>query len=725
MVFKRDSKILIVIGICILKFITCLSLNHVLNNSNCLKNYTNQSIYCSPGVLRDAIGNFLEKNCHVKGHEEITTKNAMETLLKDPCILTKIASILDIHKLRIIASRGQTGFEESLSKCNDSIRGNIIKSVAVIQGNENSYENLKRHLLQVLSREINCYIVLCKMVCTSVIMNLAYTLGYASTTYVWISIGQPASKKEMKYPKKWAAISITPIKMSVAKPKLFDLKKEPANIVCYKIKLVTSQDEQYQFQHIPSYLHKDYTTSSEDVIVKELFSYTPKSHFKLSKFFKKEAVKVVAVTRYFHYREDLLDQRDFSCRYGLLCWVYALNNQSDARKRIPNCCQGHVIDILLLLKEDLNVNIHLYEVEDGKYGSINNGAWNGLIGEVVSGRADIAADFLSVTESRMSSVDFCDSFYKEEVVLASKLQFSNLKLLNLELFASVRPQFWAIILTTTFIVSVIIYWSERFINTDFPCETWIQFFLYSIGLLVQRDVGGSIPHCVGSRTVSIVLALAMMIAMTTYVAVLATKNITTKKVLPISGLDDEKAKFPTSSFKIATLKDSAHSQFFERNKNPELRRLGKFMKPHNFDSISEIIEKIQRGSLQAVVIAQSSLSILWNMYDSCDIQYENTISHDQLAFSLKKGFHLKEEISALMRMYRENGKLDVIEKRWLTAKCPQTTGVSQSFGMLYLSGACCMLLLGVILSGGVLIIEHVCFAKNRGRRSSYNVQNSV
>ena len=185
----------------------------------------------------------------------------------------------------------------------------------------------------------------------------------------------------------------------------------------------------------------------------------------------------------------------------------------------------------------------------------------------------------------MSSVDFCDSLYSTDMALASKLQFSNLPLRNLEFFASIRPRIWAIIFTTTFIASIVIYCSERIICTEFRCESWLQFFLYSIGLLVQRDVGGSIPHYVGSRTVSIVLAIAMIIVMTTYVAVLATKNITTKQTLPISGLNDQKAKSPTPSFKIGTWKDTSCSEFFERSKNPDVRRLGKFMKPYNSKNV--------------------------------------------------------------------------------------------------------------------------------------------
>ena len=46
--------------------------------------------------------------------------------------------------------------------------------------------------------------------------------------------------------------------------------------------------------------------------------------------------------------------------------------------------------------------------EDRLWGAEINGSWNGLIGEVASGKADMAAQCLSVTESRHSVVDFTE-----------------------------------------------------------------------------------------------------------------------------------------------------------------------------------------------------------------------------------------------------------------------------------------------------------------------------
>ena len=46
---------------------------------------------------------------------------------------------------------------------------------------------------------------------------------------------------------------------------------------------------------------------------------------------------------------------------------------------------------MFLFLKALNFTFDLYLVEDGKFGSVDeNGNWNGLIGELVVGRAEMA-----------------------------------------------------------------------------------------------------------------------------------------------------------------------------------------------------------------------------------------------------------------------------------------------------------------------------------------------
>uniref|UniRef100_A0A1I8B852 Lig_chan-Glu_bd domain-containing protein n=1 Tax=Meloidogyne hapla TaxID=6305 RepID=A0A1I8B852_MELHA len=74
--------------------------------------------------------------------------------------------------------------------------------------------------------------------------------------------------------------------------------------------------------------------------------------------------------------------------------------------------EGYCIDMLKMLKLALNFTFDLYLVGDGKFGSIDeNGNWDGLIGELVVGRAEIAIGPISILAERENDIDFTVPFY--------------------------------------------------------------------------------------------------------------------------------------------------------------------------------------------------------------------------------------------------------------------------------------------------------------------------
>lgn len=65
-----------------------------------------------------------------------------------------------------------------------------------------------------------------------------------------------------------------------------------------------------------------------------------------------------------------------------------------------------------MIQVEVNFTYTIYEVEDGSFGTMDdNGNWNGLIGALVSGSADIALAPLSVMAERENDVDFTVPYY--------------------------------------------------------------------------------------------------------------------------------------------------------------------------------------------------------------------------------------------------------------------------------------------------------------------------
>lgn len=69
--------------------------------------------------------------------------------------------------------------------------------------------------------------------------------------------------------------------------------------------------------------------------------------------------------------------------------------------------EGFSIDLMNELSDNLGFNYELKQVADSRHGTeSDDGTWNGMIGEVVNGRADIATGDLTITKDRSEVVDF-------------------------------------------------------------------------------------------------------------------------------------------------------------------------------------------------------------------------------------------------------------------------------------------------------------------------------
>lgn len=71
-----------------------------------------------------------------------------------------------------------------------------------------------------------------------------------------------------------------------------------------------------------------------------------------------------------------------------------------------NGFSGFLIDLMNEVADKLGVQYSLYLSPNGFYGVYNGSAWNGMIAELINGRADLALADLTVTEPRKRAVDF-------------------------------------------------------------------------------------------------------------------------------------------------------------------------------------------------------------------------------------------------------------------------------------------------------------------------------
>ena len=74
--------------------------------------------------------------------------------------------------------------------------------------------------------------------------------------------------------------------------------------------------------------------------------------------------------------------------------------------------EGYNVDLISEVASILGFNYTINLVADGNYGSYNekNKTWNGMIGELLSQKADLAVADLTITYERETGVDFTMPF---------------------------------------------------------------------------------------------------------------------------------------------------------------------------------------------------------------------------------------------------------------------------------------------------------------------------
>ena len=296
-------------------------------------------------------------------------------------------------------------------------------------------------------------------------------------------------------------------------------------------------------------------------------------------------------------------------------------------------------------------------------------------------------------------------------MIVAKSERQPLPYFNSECFAGLTNHSWICILCLTVFVSLFLYIVEKIRYLNGSKLRWVDGFIYTVGLLFQRDIGGSNPHYMGSRAIAVAFAIGTMIIITAYTAELTANNVNYVKKLPISGFYDPKVTKPTSDFRFETYRDTSLSYIFEKNEKQMWRDVGSFMQPYNFESTIQAFEAFRKGKLQAIIIPDKYLSKAWRESKNCDIQKAGKgFISEEWAFALPKGSQWKQPISSYLREYKEYGLISDIERNWMSGTCTNedkdAMASAEQYSLLYLSGACCMLLGGLVLS--VVIFISAC-----------------
>ena len=249
-----------------------------------------------------------------------------------------------------------------------------------------------------------------------------------------------------------------------------------------------------------------------------------------------------------------------TCEIGVPCYEHSNIKNNNTDDMFVFCVSGLMIDLLGLIQNALDFPYELYLVPDGRYGAIDDitGHWNGMIGEVLYGKADMALGTITINVQRSRTVDFTTPYGEVGTGMLVSNGNSARPLITMEFLEPFRTNLWIAILTTILAILIALWSLDRktrafYATNAHPllrkCEkyckreesvTLLESMSYTWSTFVHVPAGSGFPRSLSARFVAIFFAFAMIILSSTYTANLAANKVKDESEEPITGILDEK-----------------------------------------------------------------------------------------------------------------------------------------------------------------------------------------
>ncbi|XP_020280170.1 glutamate receptor ionotropic, NMDA 2B isoform X3 [Pseudomyrmex gracilis] len=393
----------------------------------------------------------------------------------------------------------------------------------------------------------------------------------------------------------------------------------------------------------------------------------------------------------------------------------ALKNES-----FYQCCSGFCIDLLQKFSEEIGFTYELVRVEDGKWGTLENGKWNGLIADLVNRKTDMVMTSLMINSEREAVVDFTIPYMETGIaIVVAKRTGIISPTAFLEPFDTASWMLVGIVAIHAATVMILFFeWASPSgfdmkknpsTNHRFSfCRTyWLVW-----AVLFQAAVHIDSPRGFTARFMTNVWALFAVVFLAIYTANLAAFMITREEFHEFTGVDDHRLAKPFSHkpmFKFGTIPwshtDSTLAKYF--------KEMHSYMRAFNKSSVAEGIEAVITGEMDAFIYDGTVLDYLVAQDEDCRLLTVGSwyaMTGYGLAFSRNSKY--LQMFNKRLLDYRDNGDLERLRRYWMTGTCKPGKEVQKSSDPLALEqflSAFLLLMMGILLAAVFLLLEHVYF----------------
>uniref|UniRef100_A0AAX7V1G0 Glutamate receptor n=1 Tax=Astatotilapia calliptera TaxID=8154 RepID=A0AAX7V1G0_ASTCA len=345
--------------------------------------------------------------------------------------------------------------------------------------------------------------------------------------------------------------------------------------------------------------------------------------------------------------------------------------------------EGYCVDLAAEIAKHCGIRYQLRIVGDGKYGArdAETKIWNGMVGELVYGKADIAIAPLTITLVREEVIDFSKPFMSLGIsIMIKKPQKS-----KPGVFSFLDPlayEIWMCIVFAYIGVSVVLFLVSRFspyewtleepedgalpLTTESTNEFGIFNSLwFSLGAFMRQGCDIS-PRSLSGRIVGGVWWFFTLIIISSYTANLAAFLTVERMVSPIESAEDLAKQ---TEIAYGTLDSGSTKEFFRRSKIALFDKMWQYMKiaePSVFvKKTSEGVQRVRKSKGKYAYLLESTMNEYIEQRKPCDtMKVGGNLDSKGYGIATPKGSPLRNAVNLAVLKLNEQGLLDKLKNKW-------------------------------------------------------------
>ncbi|KAM9326093.1 glutamate receptor 3 [Gastrophryne carolinensis] len=413
--------------------------------------------------------------------------------------------------------------------------------------------------------------------------------------------------------------------------------------------------------------------------------------------------------------------------------------------------EGYCVDLASEIAKHVGIKYKLSIVEDGKYGARDpeTKIWNGMVGELVYGRADIAVAPLTITLVREEVIDFSKPFMSLGIsIMIKKPQKS-----KPGVFSFLDPlayEIWMCIVFAYIGVSVVLFLVSRFSPYEWHLEDTdeardpqnppdppnefgiFNSLWFSLGAFMQQGCDIS-PRSLSGRIVGGVWWFFTLIIISSYTANLAAFLTVERMVSPIESAEDLAKQ---TEIAYGTLDSGSTKEFFRRSKIAVYEKMWSYMKsaePSVFTKTTDDgVARVRKSKGKFAFLLESTMNEYIEQRKPCDtMKVGGNLDSKGYGVATPKGSALRTPVNLAVLKLSEQGILDKLKNKWwydkgeCGAKDSGSKDKTSALSLSNVAGVFYILVGGLGLAMMVALIEF-CYksrAESKRMKLTKNAQN--